>query len=226
MKTRNLLITTALTAGLSTAAGAQIADAGNDAAEVMTTPDDGWITLTGEVTWTNDESFRLDYGSGLITVEMADFDGFDEAQYLLPCDDVVVYGLVDDDFYETRTIDAASVYVDDANTFVYADAVREDFTLGLYGPPAVEFDDPGVTVTGEVTSVDGREFVLSHGLGEAIEVDTASMSYNPMDDEGFQQIDAGDRVTVTGAIDVGFFDNNELSADAVVTIADAEPTAM
>lgn len=42
---------------------------------------------------------------------------------------------------------------------------------------------------------------------------------NPVDDIGFQQIDAGDRVYVSGNLDRIFFDDNEIEADSVITLA-------
>jgi len=221
MKRFNLLTSISAIAALA-ASPALAQDMMDDgAAELAATPDDGWISLTGEVTSAAGEAFRLDYGAGVITVEMTDFDGFQEAEYLVPGDDVVVYGLVDNDFYDRKTIEASTVYIDDTNSYIYADRANGALTPGYFGAPTPSFDDPALTYTGVVDSVDGREFWLTDIAGVRIEVDTASMAYNPLDNEGYQQIDAGDRVTVTGTIDAGFFENNELSADSVVTLYDS-----
>ena len=186
--------------------------------DVMAAPDNSWISVSGEDAAAGPDRFTLDYGAGLIAVEMDDYDPGADAAPLAAGDEVTVYGHVDDDFYEMRTIEASSVYNADTNTFHYASPADEDLDMVLYSYPAVAWAGPGVTVSGIVQSVDGREFVLDHALGYDIEVDTASMDYNPLDDEGVQQIDAGDRVSVSGTIDEGFFDNTELSADSILVL--------
>lgn len=45
--------------------------------------------------------------------------------------------------------------------------------------------------------------------------------YNPMDDEGYQQIDVGDRVSVTGDIDIDTWEKRELMAETIVTLLDS-----
>lgn len=61
----------------------------------------------------------------LITVEMDDWDWYAEGAALSEGDRVTVYGFIDDDFYELRSIEASSVYVDDFNTFFYASGLDE-----------------------------------------------------------------------------------------------------
>ena len=46
------------------------------------------------------------------------------------------------------------------------------------------------------------------------------MGYNPLDDQGYQQIEKGDYVSVTGDMDYEFWDGRELTADTVVTLDD------
>lgn len=222
---RRLLTTTILaasSAALLTGAGlAQDSTPGVQTGEPepMTAPDNSFISLSGEVASAGLDSFTLDYGEGLITVEMDDGDFDADAAPLAAGDDVTVYGFVDDDFYEMRTIEASSVYNSDQNTFYYASgADEEDIDMVLYSYPAVVYAGPGVTVSGIVESVDGREFMLDHALGYDIEVDTADMDYNPLDDEGIQQIDVGDRVSVSGEIDEALFDNTELSANSILVL--------
>ncbi len=63
------------------------------------------------------ERFRLDYGEGLIAVEMDDWDWYDEANPIKPGDRVNVYGRIDADLHQKRTIEADSVCVFDRNTY-------------------------------------------------------------------------------------------------------------
>ena len=107
-------------------------------------PDDTWISLTGVVTSTTDDSFKLDYGNGMITVEMDDWDNFGDAWPLIGGDEVTVYGEVDQNLFAKTTIEAGSVYVDDLNTFFYASAAdAEDYGQGVIDLDAVPGDRYG-----------------------------------------------------------------------------------
>jgi len=65
----------------------------------------------------------------------------------------------------------------------------------------------------------GREFTVDTGL-QKMKVDTMAMAYNPMDDKGYQQIDIGDYVSVSGNMDYDFWEKRELMADSIVTLLD------
>ncbi|HJL18500.1 MAG TPA: DUF5666 domain-containing protein [Sandaracinaceae bacterium LLY-WYZ-13_1] len=203
---------TALTSVLATALLAAPAAA----QEAETAPDDTWVSVSGTITSTTPSAFLLDYGGGLITVEMDDFDDFGDARPLMENDQVVVYGRVDDDLFEARTIEASSVYVEGLGTTFYASAAdEEDFGAWTIAVPVVvgTFE-----VTGTVVAVTGREFTIDTGEG-VIQVDTNELTYNPMDDQGYQQIDVGDRVKVSGHMDHGVIDDRELEADWIITLA-------
>lgn len=80
------------------------------------------MSFSGTVVSTNDDgSFTVDYGPGTIEVEMEDWEWYPKASYLLANDDVVVYGKIDDDFFESRTVDSRSVYVVDLSTQFFTD---------------------------------------------------------------------------------------------------------
>lgn len=53
-----------------------------------------------------------------------------------------------------------------------------------------------------------------------MKIDTSGMTYNPMDDLGFQKIEKGDYVSVSGDMDYDFWEKKELMADTIITIAD------
>jgi uncharacterized protein YdeI (BOF family) len=179
--------------------------------------DGSWITLSGKVTSTTADTFMLDYGKGLVTVEMDDWDWFEESGEVLPGDEVTVYGEVDDDTFESAKIEASSVYVDSLGTYFYASAADEESFTDLDVAPTIDLGQ--IILTGTVTGVNGTEFTIDSG-DQKMTVDTALMPYDPMDDEGYQQIEKGDQVTVTGDVDVDTFDAAELMADTVVTLDD------
>jgi len=164
-----------LVAGLVLAVGlGAVPAAADEEPDLEADRDRDWISLTGDVVEASVERFVLDYGEGLITVEMDDWDWYDEADHILPGDRVTVYGRIDDDFYEKRTIEADSAYVYDRSTYYYAsDADEED--VPFYSAIAVP-EGSWMTVTGTIEKVDGREFVLDTGTSK-LRVDTILMPY-------------------------------------------------
>ncbi|HMB69874.1 MAG TPA: hypothetical protein VKU85_11200, partial [bacterium] len=126
-------------------------------------PDDSWISLSGTVTDARADSFRLDYGDGVITVEMDDWDSYGDAYGLMDGDNVTVYGAIDDDLFETTTIEASSVYVESLNTYFYASAADEEGGFDhVYWPVVDPIVVSSLSLRGQVTEVDesAREFTV------------------------------------------------------------------
>lgn len=180
--------------------------------------DDSWISINGEVTSVTADAFELDYGDGQITVEMDDGDRDADGYKLMMGDEVRVSGMIDDDFYDLTTIEASSVYVKNIDTYFYASAMdEEDIGYSIISPSVTD-----TVVQGTITSVDvnGEQFTLDSGLQElTVEVD--ELTYNPLDDEGFQQLDVGDRVSVQGSIDHDLFEGRVFEANYVTTLYSA-----
>ena len=180
--------------------------------------DDSWISINGEVTSVTADAFELDYGDGQITVEMDDGDRDADGYKLMMGDEVRVSGMIDDDFYDLTTIEASSVYVKNIDTYFYASAMdEEDIGYSIISPSVTD-----TVVQGTITSVDvnGEQFTLDSGIQElTVEVD--ELTYNPLDDEGFQQLDVGDRVSVQGSIDHDFFEGRVFEANYVTTLYSA-----
>lgn len=186
-----------------------------------TKPDGAWISLSGEITSVGPNSFKLDYGDAMVTIEMDDWDRDADAVNLMPGEQVHVYGRVDDDLWELTTIEAATVYVSDRNSYYFASAADEEaFMVSPYGPVNDAPEGSNVYLTGTVTKVEGREFWMDTGAS-VVEVDTIELGYNPMDSEGIQQIQVGDVIRVSGELKKAFLDNKELHATAIVTLLDA-----
>ncbi len=184
-----------------------------NAVQPYSKPDNSFISINGTVTSAGPDTFVLDYGEGVITVEMDDWDWYREGYKLLNGDNVTVYGRIDDDLFEVAKIEADSVYVKGLNSFFFAnDADEEDVALVNVVATTT------ATIQGEVEEINGREFTVDTGTG-TLRVDTSSMPYNPLDKEGYQQVEKGDRVSVVGALTPGFFSEREIKADAVMTLS-------
>lgn len=207
------IATTALAVALASGASPAIAE--NPYAE----PDGSYIRIGGTVTTVAPASFLLDYGSGSITVEMDDWDSYGDAWGISDGDRVTVYGRVDDDLYELSTIEAGSVYVENLNTYFYANAADEESmdVWTVHAPVALG----EVEVIGKVTEVmpeEGR-LILETGVTE-LTVDTRPMLYDPLDENGYQRVEEGDRISVIGDIDYDLIEGRELEATALLTIVD------
>ncbi len=209
-KTRSLLLLAVFCIG-AVAVGAQTP---------RTAPDESWISISGTAVATERGAFTLDYGEGKITVEMDDWDWYERDYELLEGDRVTVYGRVDDNVFASDTIEASSVYVEEMGTYFYESAADEEegdyFDYWLTDNDAVVRMGYG-TLRGVVTRVNGREFTVDSGLRE-ITVDTRELGYDPTDDVGYQQIDVGDYVSVTGDFDSTFWEGRQLIANSVVTL--------
>ncbi|SLK09580.1 DUF5666 domain-containing protein [Novosphingobium mathurense] len=188
------------------------------AAQTPTTAYDGeWLSVSGTVQSVSGDNFVLDYGEKTIPVEMDDYDWYDENK-LVVGDQVSVTGRMDDDFFQSRRIEASSVYVDDLHTLFYASADDEEDAV----VPVVDYDvlrTGGLTLTGKVQSINGDEFQLDTGLFN-YRVDTDKLYYDPFDDTGIQHITVGDRVSVTGTMDsADLFDRREIDATALTELS-------
>lgn len=190
------------------------------AADPYEKPDDSWIHISGTVADPTASSFVLDYGGDTILVEMDDWDNYGDAYALSEGDAVTVSGRIDDDLYEVASIEAGSVFVQDLNTYFYASpADEESMFSGWFETYPVVLSE--TTVQGEVTMVDQDEERFRVGEGAAsIIIETDYMTYDPLDDIGFQQIDEGDQVVVTGSLDERFLDEGVLQASTVITMDD------
>lgn len=180
--------------------------------------DGEWISLTGTVKSVGEEEFTLNYGQGQITVEMDDYDWYDETA-VLRGDKVTVTGRMDKGFHEERSIEASSVYVPKLHRYFYANPADEED--GYYSDPVNAYsynrdakDDEWIAVTGTVTAIDGVEMMISTGL-KMYRVDTGSVPNTPVG----KTVDIGDRVTVSGQMDAAdLFDEREIEAASVVIL--------
>lgn len=187
------------------------------AADVSVEPDGSWISMTGKVAVHTPTGFTLDYGEGVMTVETDDWDSVGDGWAIAEGDKVTVYGRVDDGLYQNRKIEAGSIYIHDLNTMITdpSPVDEEDAELLTYTYLSVPADYD-LQVVGTVTSVSGREFTIDTGKRE-VSVDTLKMDYNPLDDVGLVQIEEGDFVSVSGDLDLSVFDENEISAETIVS---------
>lgn len=213
ISTRRTILSLAVAGALSMAMGT-MAVASEDP---YNKADDTWITLNGEVVSVDRNSFVMDYGDGEIIVEMDDGDRDADAYKLLPGDRILVTGQIDDDFFTRTTIEATSVYVDNISTTFFAHDADDYAVATAVGYLWVPAEENRAVVQGTVTEVDDDEFMIDTGMRK-IEVNVDGLAYNPLDDEGYQRIEVGDRVKVFGEVDHEWFGDHEIEADTVVEL--------
>ena len=189
-------------------------------------PDESWISISGTVVDPRSETFLLEYDDCMITVEMDDWDSFGEASKLIEGDKVTVYGRIDDDLFELSKIEADSVYVENLNTYFYDSSAADEedaFVMTDYWVAGAPVVVSAATLRGTVTDVDeaAAEFTVNTGVRQ-VRVETEALAYNPLDDKGFQRIDAGDYVSVVGDFNQEFIEGRVFEAASVLTLDDAQ----
>lgn len=181
-----------------------------------TAADQTWLSLSGAVESVAADSFVLDYGDGSITVEVDDWDNYQEGKYLKQGDKVMVSGKVDDDLYETASIEAASIYIENLGTHFMAPSPTDEETLRMTTVvPVVTVST--VTLNGTVQDVGKTSFTIDTGE-QSLTLDVGGMANNPLDSTGFLKVDKGDRLIVSGTIDQRFFGDRRLEVDSIVEI--------
>jgi uncharacterized protein YdeI (BOF family) len=189
--------------------------------------DEAFVTLAGTIAEVSSDEFRLDYGDGTILVEMDDWDRNDEARPLKRGDLVTVYGRIDDDFFERTTVEAGAVYVEGLKSYFYASSADEEgatFIPRIWVTPN-PMPSTEMTVRGEVEAVDpeAQSFTVSVGA-QTVTVETDELGYDPTDDIGFQKIETGDWVSVSGDVNHRTFQGRVIDARSVTTLVDESET--
>lgn len=177
---------------------------------------------------------RVAYGDSTITVETDLRDFNTGAASLQPGDRVTVNGRIDDDFLESRKIEASNVFVERLGTTYHpgapdttrpqgdttgtpADTMRADDGQDSWAIVWLPMVESRTVLEGTVVKVGDEEFTLAAGTG-TIEVEVDEMTNNPLDDDGYHRIREGDRVRVWGELDYELFEGDSFDATSVVTL--------
>jgi uncharacterized protein YdeI (BOF family) len=202
-----------IVAGLWLGSPIAMAATQSDATEISSATDNEWISITGQVKSTTVTGFSMKYGDGRILVEMDGYDDFDNS-LVKPGDRVTVSGQMDNDFHEAKTIEASSVYVEELDTYFYANPADEEGGYSSYTSEFYPEDEDWVSITGTVLTRTGTELTLDTGLKQ-MSVDMSDTGFNP-------DIDAEDRVSVTGTMDdTDLFDEREIEATSVILLSES-----
>jgi hypothetical protein len=180
------------------------------------------ISLSGKVAAIEQDAFMLDYGAGRVRVDLADgLDWFPAGtQGLTIGEPVTVNGVIDDDMFDTREIEASSIYRQSMQTYLYSDTNNSRFfppvTIERRTTTTTAEDLSYVNLSGTVKGVSGRDFILDTGVRE-FRVTTDAMNDNPV---ARSRLRSGTRVSVSGVVNGDdIFDRQEIDATNVVVLA-------
>lgn len=178
-----------------------------------------YVTLTGTVgDITDADEFTLNYKGGSIKVDTNDYwpDLFakDALEVLKPGDQITVTGVVDDNYFTKKEIDATSIAYRGTN---YSRLYRHKSDGTAYSNvwPYYVWDEKiyenRVGISGTVSNIlNDQEFEMKYGTG-TIKVDTSALKVLDTD-----RLNVGDRVMVYGDMDENWFGKRELDADYLV----------
>ena len=198
------------------------------------------VALSGTVTEVRSDEFDLSYGTGSITVELGDWNWFEnETQNLVVGDEVIVSGKIDDDLFEGREVKADNLYVRQRYAYYFVDNAYPSYYMTSVIPledPDTEsqnnddadstadrayYDGNVISMRGTVSEIKGDEFTLTNSDDKSLTVDVSGMAYDPFDDTGWE-VEAGDRIQVYGHIDDDLFEKREINATSIVTLSEAK----
>jgi hypothetical protein len=176
------------------------------------------IRLTGVVRANAGERLILEHGRGEITVAL---DGNSDATVLDPGRRITVFGRIDAEAFERRTIEADAIYAF-GRGLVYR-AGDFDAKDPLFASPVGSLPEGSwVELSGTVGTIGGTGFALQSGGPRPVRVITDRMPSDPLDDLGEPALEAGDRVLVSGRVDdADFFESAEIHAETIRRIEDA-----
>lgn len=188
-------------------------DAAATAQDPENIPEGSYLSIHGTVVNATADSFDLRYGDDLIAVEMEHWDWYSDIYDSLDGKEVRVYGYLNEPFYKGQTIRATSIHVEDIGTYFYPSGIHDEPPA----PTAFSVHDFDFAVTGEVTAAGRDKFTLDSGERQ-LTVDIRGLDDNPLDDEGFQKVVIGDRVTVFADSNPSLFLKRTVRAEAVIKL--------
>lgn len=180
--------------------------------------DNAWISVSGTVKSVSDDSFKLDHGKGMITVEMDTGDRHADSYKLKRGDIVTVAGMIDKSFYDETTLNARSLYVKDVDTYFYSSLANDSDAVIASAQPR----PPANTwLQGKVNSVsEAQDHFVVNTATQPITVEVHDMRYNPLDEKGYQKVELGDVVRVYGEMEPDALEGRVFNASFVTTVVD------
>lgn len=177
------------------------------AAALSGSADGSLLTLGGRVVAAAPDWFRLKSGGEEITVEMDDWDWYQEGRALKVGDEVTVTGRVDKGLWEQSKIEASSVFVRNLGVSFFANGADEEERNAAL----VQVGMATTSAQGFVSNLEGQEFTVGSMTGP-VRVDMGQLKSKP-------KLKAGDRVYTWGSLDVDAAEGVEMMAQGVAVLS-------
>ena len=161
------------------------------------------IKIAGKVSKAKASTFLLDYGQGSITVELDDYDSYEEGFNIIDGDQVIVTGKVDADSGQKRTIEARRVFIPAIDLEIFASATDEEDTASKSFTQSLT-DGTEVDLRGIIKNINRKVITIQSSKGR-VEVHLGSVK--GQERETFY---LGQAVRVTG-----FFKNRLIRKDMI-----------
>ena len=177
------------------------------AAALADARDGSLLTLGGRVVSTGPDWFRLKSGDEELTVEMDDWDWYQEGRALKVGDEVTVTGRVDKGLWEQSKVEASSVFVHNLGvSFLANGADEEERTAAL-----MQVGTATTSALGHVSAVEGQEFTVG-SMNGPVRVDMSQLKTKP-------KLKVGDRIYTWGDLDVDVTEGVEMMAQGLTLLS-------
>ena len=161
------------------------------------------IKIAGGVSKAAAKTFQLDYGKGTITVELDDYDSYEEGFNIVDGDQVIVTGKIDADPGQKRSIEARRVYIPAVDLEVFACSTDEEDTESKVFTQTLS-DGTEIDLRGIIKSIDKKVITIQSSKGR-VEIHLGRVKQ-----PGRQTFYVGQAVKVTG-----FFKNRWIRKDMI-----------
>lgn len=180
--------------------------------------DTTWASISGLIHKVEPGFIMVDYGYGIVTVSTNQLNFSDQAKSELKQDaKVTITGPITDEFLVKNRMHAYSVYMQESNTAVVAAGQQSAHADLMLSAVDSDTDKGQLTLIGTVGDFTDDGFALK--LGEKqLGVETDDMDNDPRDNEGFGQLQVGDRIRVKTKIDEDFSSEYEVDAESFIRL--------
>lgn len=174
------------------------------------------INISGLVIEAGAKTFLLDYGKGAITVELDDYDTYEEGFNIEVGDAVIVKGRIDADGGQERTIEAESVFIPELDLRITASSTDEEdtntklFTHSLANGEEIQLNGIVKTINNNIVTIQSSKGLVEVHFGKVFK-------------QGPMQLNVGQAIKVTGFYKNRFFLKDIIFAETVERVRSSPP---
>ena len=200
------------------------------AASPQAAKDDSYVTVAGTVAAIGSgDEFELNYGTGSIKVDTNDAwpnlfktEANNAGKYLKEGDHVVVNGIIDDNWFARKEIDAHSLRFQNGGQIISYNRDEKNHYNLTDKDNALLKDEGTVRVSGVISRVEDSDSYILRTSGQGtLEIDASDIAENTR-----KSIKTGDRVVVTGELDETLFNEREIEATSLERVGASQRSSL